>query len=185
MDKNELERLVELELSTHQISKELNCSQTNVRHWLRKFGMNTKHNPKRNPNGVMNQPTGLYCRHCSKELLGYNTRYCDNKCKTALYYAENKDVLNANTNERQRKLSKERKLKLIEMSGGSCNSCGYCKNYSALQFHHKDPKNKVFTLDSRLLSNTNWESILDEWKKCELLCSNCHFELHNPNNIMV
>jgi uncharacterized protein YfdQ (DUF2303 family) len=67
------------------------------------------------------------------------------------------------------------------MSGGACNKCGYKKNYAALTFHHLDPTNKVFTVDSRRLSNTNWNSILEEWKKCELLCANCHSELHNPN----
>lgn len=43
MDKNQLTALVAQGLSTHQIASELECSQTNVRHWLRKFGLKTAH----------------------------------------------------------------------------------------------------------------------------------------------
>ena len=63
---------------------------------------------------------------------------------------------------------------------GSCSSCGYNKNVSALHFHHKDYKAKEFKLDLRVLSNRRWEVILEEVKKCEILCANCHAEIHNP-----
>lgn len=183
MEKEKLEQLINDGLSSRQIAEILKCSQTNIRHWIKKFGLNTKHKPKKNPNVIHSDtPNGIKCVNCSKELTGFNTTYCDNKCKTAFYYKNNKETLNANTNERQRIVSRERKLKLIEMSGGKCELCGYNKNYSALTYHHIDPSNKVFTLDSRNLSNTNWESILEEHKKCQLLCSNCHAEIHNPNN---
>lgn len=68
------------------------------------------------------------------------------------------------------------------MSGGCCEICGYNKNYSALQFHHLNPENKTFNIDARMLSNTKWDSIIKEWEKCKLLCANCHFEIHNPEN---
>ena len=64
---------------------------------------------------------------------------------------------------------------------GKCSMCGYDKNYAALEFHHRNPENKVFNLDSRNLSNTNWDSILKELDKCDLLCSNCHAETHFPD----
>ncbi len=59
--------------------------------------------------------------------------------------------------------------------------CGYRRNYAALEFHHVNPEQKSFQLDARHLSNTSMESILNEAKKCILLCSNCHKEVHNPN----
>ena len=43
-----------------------------------------------------------------------------------------------------------------------------------------DPSIKDFNLDSRKLSNTNFEKILEEVDKCILLCSNCHKEIHYP-----
>ncbi len=59
--------------------------------------------------------------------------------------------------------------------------CGYDKNYAALEFHHKVPIEKLFQLDLRSLSNRSWDAILEEAKKCQLLCSNCHAEYHNPD----
>ncbi len=35
-----------------------------------------------------------------------------------------------------------------------------------------------------MLSNKKWESILEEVKKCDLLCANCHAEEHNPELTM-
>lgn len=82
---------------------------------------------------------------------------------------------------KQHKKGKIRKVKLMQFLGGKCNRCGYNKNYAALQFHHINPKEKEFNIDIRKCSNYNWDRLLDEAKKCELLCANCHFEHHNPN----
>jgi transposase len=41
-NKEKYEELIELGLSTFKISKELNISQTNVRYWLKKFGLSTQ-----------------------------------------------------------------------------------------------------------------------------------------------
>ena len=62
--------------------------------------------------------------------------------------------------------------------GGKCNSCGYNKNYAALEFHHLDPKEKEF--DFAKLRQCKWSTIVDELKKCTMLCSNCHREAHHP-----
>ena len=64
--------------------------------------------------------------------------------------------------------------------GGKCSRCGYCKNLSALQFHHVSPQDKSIPLDLRRLSNSRWEVLLKEARKCLLLCANCHAEIHHP-----
>lgn len=33
----------------------------------------------------------------------------------------------------------------------------------------------------RAVANRSWRSVLTEAKKCELLCSNCHAEVHRPD----
>ena len=88
--------------------------------------------------------------------------------------------MNPNYYKKQRERAWSRKLELIEMMGCKCSKCGYNANIAALEFHHTDPSNKQFQLDSRHLSNTSMEKILDEEKKCVLLCSNCHKETHYP-----
>jgi hypothetical protein len=74
--------------------------------------------------------------------------------------------------------AQKRKADLVKMSGKSCSKCGYDKSSAALAFHHKDPKTKKFGLSMGTLSQHTWEDILEEWKKCELICANCHAELH-------
>ena len=83
-----------------------------------------------------------------------------------------KDCGNILTKERQKAL----KLKAILYKGGECVQCGYNKSPAALDFHHKDPKEKSFTISSR--ATAAFSIIRAELDKCILLCSNCHREEH-------
>jgi predicted nucleic acid-binding Zn ribbon protein len=118
------------------------------------------------------------CIVCRKELDGQKQKFCSNKCKQKEHYHRLKNQTNTYHSQTMRAL--KRKLKLVEMMGGFCSSCGYNKNVSALHFHHKDYKTKEFKLDMRVLSNRRWEAIIEEVNKCEILCANCHAEVHNP-----
>lgn len=164
MDKQIIEDLINKKLSTTQIAKELNISQTNVRYWIRKYSMNTfftSHNK--------------FCKKCNSALKGKQLMYCSKRCKLEEY------TDNPNNYACQQERAKHRKEYLINLKGGKCEGCGYNKNLGALSFHHKDPTDKLFSLDSRKISNTNMRSILIEAEKCQLLCLNCHMETHHPN----
>jgi len=89
-----------------------------------------------------------------------------------------------NTYEYQVMRALKRKFYLITLSGGKCQNCGYNKNLSAFDFHHKNPKTKKFQLDQRSLSNSSMKSIMEEFEKCEVLCANCHREHHSPDLII-
>lgn len=72
--------------------------------------------------------------------------------------------------------------KLIEIKGGKCILCGYCKCFQAFELHHRDPKAKRFKLSGINLTKYTWTEILDELKKTDLLCANCHAEINaNPD----
>ena len=86
-----------------------------------------------------------------------------------------------NTYEYQKLRGLKRKFELIELMGGCCQKCGYNKNISAFDFHHKDPTKKEYQLDIRKLANTTMVKLMKEVEKCELLCSNCHRETHSPH----
>ena len=72
-----------------------------------------------------------------------------------------------------------------EWAGGECVSCGYSKCLGAMDFHHRDPKTKKFSISEvsgrvRLGSEGKWaKSLEQEILKCDLLCANCHRELHH------
>ena len=68
------------------------------------------------------------------------------------------------------------KLKAVELKGGKCSRCGYKKCIAALAFHHRDPSEKEF--DFHYGQHRSWELLIAELEKCDLLCKNCHEEVH-------
>lgn len=79
---------------------------------------------------------------------------------------------------------RNRKANLIKVCGGKCNLCGYDKTNGALEFHHINPEEKSYGLSSTGTCH-QLETDLQEVKKCILVCSNCHREIHEGlhNNI--
>jgi len=77
---------------------------------------------------------------------------------------------------------KERNLLInnYKISHG-CAICGYNKCGSALCFHHEGD-DKEFSIAS--MKTCNWERVNKEIKKCVILCSNCHAELHEQEKRM-
>ena len=68
------------------------------------------------------------------------------------------------------------KIKLIEYKGGKCEICKYDKLIpSVYDFHHKNPDEKDFAISGKALA---FETLKKEVDKCQLLCANCHNELH-------
>lgn len=74
------------------------------------------------------------------------------------------------------KSDQRKKQRLVNSLGGKCCICGYNKCLSALQFHHKNPEEKDFTISQN--AHIAFEKALQEVKKCILVCANCHREIH-------
>ena len=66
--------------------------------------------------------------------------------------------------------------KIKELRGGKCVRCGYDTCIKALEFHHVDPTQKDFTISN---DHFKLKEAIEESKKCILICSNCHKELHD------
>jgi ferredoxin len=66
----------------------------------------------------------------------------------------------------------------VDLLGGKCIMCGYCRDIKALDFHHKDKTTKEFGLSDRGMTRS-WEKIKLEVEKCVLVCANCHREIHS------
>lgn len=114
------------------------------------------------------------CPSCGRILEGTRRKFCSTECVLKSSNSKHQNY----QNQRGRGLLK--KIKLMEMKGLACQVCGYDKNYSALAFHHRDPKKKSHGLDLRTCSNKSWESLVKEAEKCDLVCMNCHMEIHHP-----
>jgi hypothetical protein len=116
----------------------------------------------------------LKCAQCSRTLLGRQRLYCSRECKNR----------STNTHHQiyaaQKRRGALRKVQLVRLMGSRCTRCGYCANFAALEFHHASGR-KDFQLDMRSLANRSWQAVLLEAGKCQLLCSNCHAEIHCPD----
>lgn len=76
---------------------------------------------------------------------------------------------------------KDNRIKLIEEHGGKCIRCGYNRCVEVLEFHHRDPATKLFKLHNHSMMKP-WNDLIDEASKCDLLCANCHREIHHTEN---
>ena len=66
----------------------------------------------------------------------------------------------------------EKKQQLVDHFGDKCSDCGQSFPVCCYDFHHVDPSTKSFEIAPRLDGNLN--TIMEEAKKCVMVCSNCH-----------
>jgi len=64
-----------------------------------------------------------------------------------------------------------------------CLHCGYNKHPCAIDFHHRDPKTKVYLLSQISMHTKDIDIIKREIDKCDVLCANCHRILHYNERI--
>ena len=162
-------------LSLNAIGKKEGKSLGSIRYWMQVHGLKANFkNFREDPFHKTEIVDGKKCCSKCKEwktLKEFSSKgeYQNGYCRACLY---------AYQAERWR----SRKKKAIELMGGKCGRCGYCRNYSALEFHHLDPSQKDF--DFNVGRRRSWDKLVVELKKCVLLCSNCHREEHHPETAM-
>lgn len=83
------------------------------------------------------------------------------------------------SSESVKKWRKESKARIIEAMGGKCALCGYDKCESALSLHHLDPSKKELSIGGIRANPKSWTKIVDELRKCIMVCNNCHAEIHS------
>jgi hypothetical protein len=72
-----------------------------------------------------------------------------------------------------------------EFAGGECVRCGYNWCQDALDFHHRDPSKKEYQLAPLIhgcmpgRNSATATKIYTEILKCDLVCANCHREIHS------
>jgi len=64
----------------------------------------------------------------------------------------------------------------------SCEICGE-SHPATLDFHHKDPTEKDFSISDAVGSGYSIETVKEEISKCRILCSNCHRKLHYEEDL--
>jgi len=186
----------------YKIAKELNMPVTTTKRYMKKLGIKTINSPYDHVEipldklkELINQNKSTYQIAKMLSSSQTNIRYWLKKynLKTIAMsegtYKVSKSQFNfqneKNNYTKNKNRGIERKLFFIKQLGGKCSNCGYNRNYSALTFHHKNPNEKESGLDLRKMSGYSFNKLQIEVNKCQLLCHNCHMELHYPNNKMV
>ena len=88
-------------------------------------------------------------------------------------YKDRKDYLIKAVYARRKRI----RVMAVAVKGGKCERCGYDRCIDALEFHHRDPVQKDFSISSKGYTRS-WRKVLEELDKCVMLCANCHRELH-------
>lgn len=65
-------------------------------------------------------------------------------------------------------------LRIVKESLG-CEKCGSRKH---LEWHHRDPKQKLFSVTASTVGVYTVEEQWAELRKCDLLCKSCHTRVH-------
>jgi len=149
MNQDELEKMVVDGLSSYDIATEVGKSQTTVRYWLNKYELATRR--------------------------VYKCRNCGDVTPTSFFAGRFSECKKCRRKDQTKRLRKNKNL-LVQYKGGKCIKCGYNKCLSALDFHHLNPLEK----DPNWIKMKNWspKRVEKEVDKCELVCRNCHAEIH-------
>ena len=164
LDQHILEQMVCEGCSIRQIGEALGSSYTNTRYWLNVFELQTNRSSSRkdDPQRACTK-CGRQYHYTPSNTAGHQPTLC-NSC----------DVYRRRT---------EMKQEAIRYKGGRCVLCGYDKCARSLVFHHRDPSKKGFCINSKYI-RLSWGNLRGELDKCDLLCANCHGEVHADGAIV-
>ena len=94
--------------------------------------------------------------------------------KDTRVYSDRRDYLIDAVVKRRKKI----KNMAIEYKGAKCMICGYNRCLEALEFHHSDSSEKDFGISAKGYTRS-WKKVKEELNKCQLVCANCHREIHS------
>ena len=168
MNYEQLKTLVEENHSTHSIATILNTSQTNIRYWLKKYGLKTNAvKPKKK------------CKHCQTILTNSSSIYCSIQCQKNYeyeHYIEDwKKGLKLGYVGKTKALAPTLRKYMLTKYNNTCQECGW---------------NKLHPIDNKpLVEIDHIDGDASNCKESNLrvLCPNCHsmtptFRARNKNS---
>jgi hypothetical protein len=169
--REDLETMVEADMSIAQIAEAIGCSKATVRHWLIRYGLKTQ-----GDRGRCSSPQAKAAKHAG---FLTTTMTCSRHGETE-FCLEGRGYYRCKRCRSEAVARRRRKVKtiLVQEAGGSCCICGYGRNMRALHFHHVEPTQKRLEINAKGVALA-LEKLRVEAQKCVLLCSNCHAEVED------
>lgn len=124
-------------------------------------------------------------KQCNQKFYQKNREKLINDTKIR-YQKNRKEILEYKQKYRQSerykywyKEYKKQWLRVIEGHYGkiACSVCGYNRNFASIEFHHPKPEEKEKRIPFHVKPTAERQEKLF---KCQMLCSNCHREIHHP-----
>lgn len=159
MKKDKLSGYLERGIAIRKIAKIEGVGYSTVRYWIGKHNLEI----------IPIADRAIYiCKSC-----GSSTK--------ANHYGRVKSVCKKCSNNLRAIEMRSNTDRAIAYKGGKCYICGYNKCYGSLHFHHRDPETKDQNFNSK--AGWSWERLRTEIDKCDLVCANCHGEIHYKTNM--
>lgn len=102
-------------------------------------------------------------------------KICKNEYDKNWYRINERRRNNLKLRAKERIIRNKKFIREYKLSVG-CQICGYNKTHYALEFHYENGNDKKYNIS--LMKTLSIETILKEIKKCKVVCSNCHREIH-------
>lgn len=112
-----------------------------------------------------------FCLSCSPFGAHNTSKVPSGESDPHLRFEQQRQRRNACAYRSLKRRRQRRKSELVAARGGRCLDCGYAGSPGVMEFHHRDPVTKSFTLGE---FSGALERLLQEAEKCDLLCANCH-----------
>lgn len=162
-----LRSLIEQKLPKVTIAKELGCNPRTLNRALTILGIN--YNYYQAVSGV--EDNSKVCKVCEQrkpltDFYKFSSGRIHSTCKGCW-----------NCKERSRYKIKIADFEVYKADIG-CQKCGESRPY-VLDFHHKNPKEKSFSISDKTRTGLMNSEVQKEISKCILLCANCHREFHH------
>lgn len=113
------------------------------------------------------------CNSCKTNLNSLGSRKCL-ECNRA--YQKQSYKLRRSAFERSKQLGLDRQNFINAIKNLPCQDCGVKFPTECMDFDHRDPELKSFTITARYVSESteSRRRLMLEVSKCDLVCANCH-----------
>lgn len=175
--KSVLAKLCRQKKSHRQIATILGVADSTVGWWLKQYSLQTVNGSNKH---AVRKPHCKVCGTKNPKKFYYGRKTFCTPC-----WSKRETVKFAPVRRQRRTMLK---YAAVQAKGGCCQKCGYRKNLAALQFHHPNRahKHEKWHLLFRQVahSSKHIKTLAAQLDCCELLCANCHAEVHNPDTAM-
>lgn len=114
----------------------------------------------------------------SKNIRSKKCKECTSEYSKA-HYQKHQQIYIERAKKSKKKYAKRNTENVIEyLQDKYCSRC-QIKDIEVLDFHHKDPNEKEYSVADMLTHGYSWKRIRKEIDKCEIVCANCHRKIHN------